>query len=175
MRQEKGLLKQAIQEKIHQHPSFVIMQYAKMNANTANLLRRQVRKSGGDVEVLSKRLFLKSVNELGIAIERAVLDGHIGLIFLGKDPIESVKAVFKFSQEKDNIINILGGRFDGALYSGEDVDRLSKLPGKDEMRALFLSTLEAPMSQTLAVIEALLTSVPFCLENKAKEGTEEAS
>ena len=67
---------------------------------------------------------------------------------------------------------MVGGRFDGQLYTAAQVERLSTLPGKNEMRSQFLSTLEAPLSQTLAVIEALLTTVPHCLENKAKQ-TEE--
>ena len=55
------------------------------------------------------------------------------------------------------------------FIQASDVERLSKLPSKDEMRAQFLSVLEAPMSQTLAVMEALLTSVPYCLDNKCKQ------
>ena len=50
-----------------------------------------------------------------------------------------------------------------------DVESLSKLPGKDEMRAQLLAYLEAPMAQTLAVMDALLTSVVYCLENKSKQ------
>ena len=34
--------------------------------------------------------------------------------------------------------------------------QISKLPGKDEMRAQFLGLLEAPMAQTLAVMEAVI-------------------
>ena len=45
---------------------------------------------------------------------------------------------------------------------------MSKLPSKDEMRAQFLGTLEAPMAQTLAVMDALLTSVVHCLNNKVQ-------
>jgi large subunit ribosomal protein L10 len=36
------------------------------------------------------------------------------------------------------------------------------------MRAQLLGTFEAPMSQTLAVVEAILCSVLHCLENKAQ-------
>ena len=41
-------------------------------------------------------------------------------------------------------------------YNGADVKTLSELPSKDEMRAQLLATLEAPLSQTLSVMEALI-------------------
>jgi large subunit ribosomal protein L10 len=54
------------------------------------------------------------------------------------------------------------------MCSASDVEQISKLPGKDEMRSQFLGTLEAPLAQTLSVLEALLTSVMYCLENKSQ-------
>lgn len=172
MRPEKELLKQEIEGKLKHFGSFVIMQYASLSANAANDFRRQIGKTGGDVEVVRKRVLLKAAENAGMPLDLSSLPGHIGLVFLGQDPIETTKMVFKFSQDREKVIEVIGGRFDGKLYSGADVERLSKLPSKDEMRAQFLSTLEAPMAQTLAVIEALLTSVPYCLDNKCKQGEE---
>lgn len=175
MRPEKELLKQEIREKIEQYPTFVIMKYKGLTANTANNFRREVKKVGGEVEIVRKRVLVKAAEDAGLTVQDVTLDGHIGLVFFGKDPFESTKMVFKFSQENDKVIQVLGGRFEGKLYNAEDVEALSKLPSKDEMRAQLLSTLEAPMSQTLAVIEALLTSVAHCLDNKCKKEDEEDS
>ena len=169
MRQEKTLLKEEIKEQFNRFGSFVIMQYEKLTANAANDFRREVRKSGGQVEMVRKRVLIKAADDAGIKLEHASLPGHIGIAFLGEDPIEATKIVFKFSKDQGNIIEVIGGQFDGQLYSGEDVKRLSTLPSKDEMRAQLLSTLEAPLSQTLAVMEALLLSVPFCLDEKGQQ------
>lgn len=176
MRPEKELLKQEIKDKIERFGSFVIMRYKSLNANTANDFRRAMGKVGGDVEVVRKRVLLKAAEDVGLELDLSTLTGHIGLVFLGEDPIESTKTVIKFSQDREKVIQVLGGRFDGQMYTGADVERLSTLPGKDEMRAQLLSVFEAPLSQTLAVIEALLTSVPYCLDNKSKqeENTENA-
>ena len=176
MRSEKELLKQEVKDKIGRFPSFVIIQYVGLSANVANDFRREIGKIGGDVEVARKRVLLKAAADAGVELDLSTLPGHIGIVFFGKDPIESTKTVIKFSKDRDQVIQVIGGRFDGQLYSGPDVERLSTLPGKDEMRAQLLSVFEAPLSQTLAVIEALLTSVPHCLENKSKleENTENA-
>lgn len=174
MRQDKQLLKQEVIEKFAKHPSFVIMSYSKLTANAANDFRRELRKMGGDVEVMRKRILQKAAADAGITLDASTLDGHIGLVFLGADPIEGTKFVYKFSEEREKSIQVIGGRFEGQLYPGADVEKLSKLPGKDEMRAQFLGLLEAPMSQTLAVMEALLTSVAHCLQNKCNQTEENA-
>lgn len=170
MREEKQLLKQEIKDKLDKHHSFVVMKYGALTANAANELRREVRKSGGDIEVSRKRVLVKAFEDAGIKLDPVIaLDGHIGLVFLGTDPIETTKIVFKFSKERENVLQVIGGRFEGTLYPGADVEALSKLPGKDDMRAQLLGLFEAPMAQTLAVVEALLTSVAHCLNNKCKK------
>jgi large subunit ribosomal protein L10 len=169
MRAEKELLKQEIRDKIGRFESFIIMQYAGLTANVANEFRREIGKVGGDVEMVRKRVLVKAAEDAGVTLDLSSLPGHIGLVFFGRDPIESTKTVIKFSQDREKIIQVIGGRFEGQLYTGADVERLSTLPGKDEMRAQFLSILEAPLSQTLAVIDALLASIPYCLDNKGKE------
>jgi large subunit ribosomal protein L10 len=168
MREEKKLLKKEIANKLQQFQSFVVMQYAGLNANMANEFRREITKLGGDVEVMRKTMLQKAAADADIELQSLSLDGHVGVVFLGEDPLEMVKMVFKFSQDREKVIHVLGGRFDGLLYSSEDVERMSTLPGKDEMRAQLLSIFEAPLSQTLAVMEALLTSVPHCLQNKSE-------
>lgn len=166
MRPEKELLKSEIKDKFARYGSFVLMHYLGFSANVANTFRRQVRDSGGELEVVRKRILMKAAEDIGLQLSEFSLDGHIGLVFLGEDPIETTKIIFEFTKTREKTMAVLGGRFDGKLYDGQDVERLSKLPGKNEMRAQLLSVLEAPLSQTLAVISALLTSVPYCLDNK---------
>ena len=170
MRNEKQLLLDEVKSQIDQYGgTFVIMSYKKLNANATNEFRRQVAKMGGNLEMVRKRILLKAADNAGIKLDLKALPGHIGLVFAGNDPIETTKFIFRFSQENEKAIAVVGGRIDGQLYSGEQVEMLSKLPGKDEMRAQLLATLEAPMSQTLAVMEALLASVVYCLDNKTKQ------
>ncbi len=97
--------------------------------------------------------------------------GISALVFAGNDPFETTKFVFKFSQESDKAMEVIGGRFEGQLYNAAEMETLSKLPSKDEMRAQLLSVLQAPMAQTLAVMDAVLSSVVYCLDNKSKQGS----
>ena len=98
----------------------------------------------------------------------ALLDGHIGVIFADEDLFQTTKTVYKFKSENEEVLDIIGGRFEGKLYSAKEMEAISKLPSKQEMQAQILGLFEAVPSELLAVIDALLTSVGFCLDNKSK-------
>lgn len=175
MRKEKQLLLDEVKEKINHFDSFVIFNYKGLSANAAGQFRRQVNSIGGDVEILKKRVLVKAADTAGVSLQVEDLPGHIGIVFAGKDPIETAKVVFKFKNDNGKAIDVLGGRFDGKIYAGDDVEKLSKLPSKDEMRAQLLSVFEAPLTHTLSVMEAIVTSIMYCLENKSKQDAENNS
>lgn len=173
MREEKKYLLNAVADPIESNGTFVLMKYEKVRANSMNQFRRDVAAIGGSVRMMRKRILMRACEAAGIPLSAEQLPGHISVVFSGKDPIETTKLVFKFSQETDKNAQVIGGRIEGKLYNGKDFETLSKLPEKDVMRAQLLATLEAPMSQTLAVMDALLSSIVYCLDNKAK--SEEAA
>lgn len=169
MRPEKQLLLNEIKDKIAGSKALVFASYKKLEPNKASGFRMNLAKTGGSLEVVKKRVLVKAAEGVGFAIDPALLEGHIAVIFADEDPIQTTKAVYQFCRENEEILQVLGGRFEGTMCSANDVKQVSDLPSKDEMRAQFLGTLEAPMSQTLAVIEALLSSPLHCLENKCQQ------
>ena len=112
---------------------------------------------------------MKAAEKEGLSLNRADLQGHIGVVFAYDDPIQVTKALYQYSKDHEEFLQVLGGKFEGRLCSSEDMLVISKLPSKDEMRAQFIGVLEAPLSQTLSVMDALLTSVLHCFENKANK------
>lgn len=169
MKQEKQLLLDEVKDHIKKSDSFLIMRYKGLTANKANEFRGDISKKGGIVEIVRKRILVKAAKASGIEIDLNSLEGHIGLVLGGTDPLDTAKFVFKFSETNDKAVEVIGGRFEGQVYNAVEMETLSKLPSRDEMRAQFLSVLEAPMSQTLAVMEAVLSSVVYCLDNKSKQ------
>jgi len=169
MREEKQLLLNEIKDKIAGSKAIVLASYKRLAPNKSAEFRFNLAKNSGSLEVVKKRVLVKAAAAAGIALDPALLQGHIAVVFADLDPIQTIKTIYQFRKENEDILDVLGGQFEGAVCSAADVEQISKLPSKDEMRAQFLGTLEAPMSQTLAVVEALLSSVMHCLGNKAEE------
>src|SRR6185295_10364201 len=97
MKKEKQLLLDEITNQMEGTTSFLITQYTGLTANKTNDFRRQMMKIGGNFEVVKKRVFLKALSTRGLSLDIAALPGHVGLVFAGKDAIETTKAVMKFS------------------------------------------------------------------------------
>lgn len=175
MRQEKQLLLDEIRAQIDQHSTFLIIRNLGIGANQANAFRGNVQKVGGSVEIVRKRVMIKAAQAAGIELDVEALTGHIGLIFGGNDPLETLKEAFQFSRNNLKSIEVIGGQFEGKLHTAAQMEMLSKLPNLDGMRAELLSVLEAPLASTLSVMNALITSVVYCLDNKCKQESESQS
>lgn len=176
MRSDKHFLLDEITESIDKFGAFFVMRYSSLKANTAGAFRREVLKRGGDVHVMRKRLLLKAAEEKGINLDKVALDGHVGLVFAADDPVEMCKALIQFGKENGDAVQLVGGHVEKQVFNAQQVVQFSSLPSKPEMQAQLLATFEAPLSQTLAVFEALITSVVYCLDNKVKqESGEEAA
>lgn len=143
--------------------------YNKFEANKNAEFRNAIAETGGDFEIVKKRIFLKACADAGVELTKEDLDGHLAIVFAKDDPINTTKALYKFRKENKDLIEVLGGHFDGKLVTKDEVEQLSQLPSMDEMRAQFVGLLQAPMSQTLGVMHSLMTSVMHCLDQKAKK------
>ncbi|KAM9999540.1 hypothetical protein ACTFIY_002759, partial [Dictyostelium cf. discoideum] len=127
----------------------------------------ELQKVGGSFEVVRKRVFLRAAARAGFVFSLKEMQGHIGIVLASADPIETTKTVLKYGSEEDVSFALLGGYVEGQIVSSQDMKKLALLPSKDQMRSEILGLFEAPMAQTLAVMDALLTSVLHCMKNRA--------
>lgn len=166
MRAEKQFLFDEIESQIESFPNFIISDYAGQGANENADFRTKVAQSGGQVEVVRKRILAKVLEKMGVSLDPKALPGHVSLVYMSEDAAVVAKCLLQ-AQKEGLKSKVLGGFFEGKLLAADQVKVIATLPTKDEMRAQLLATFVAPMSQTLSVVNALLTSVPHCLENQA--------
>lgn len=169
MRQEKQLLLDEIKDKIGSSKALVLAQYQRLEPNISANFRANLAEAGAELEVVKKRILLKAAEYAGITLNTFDMHGHIAVVFANQDPIPATKLIYKFCQENEKNIEVVGGCFEGEVCSAADVKQISQLPSKEEMQAQLLAVLEAPMSQMLSVVESLLTSVIYCLDNKNQQ------
>lgn len=155
MRQEKQFLLDEIEDRINTFPAFVVTDYAGLTANDAANLRSQLKKRGSVLAVVRKRVFVKALSKANMNVAFDSLKGHVGVVFAQAEAMETFKFLCEFNKES-NRPAILAGRFEGEIIDAKTVKLLASLPTLPEMRSQFLGTLEAPMAQTLAVLEALI-------------------
>ncbi len=166
---EKEIFLEEIKGKIDPSIGFVLTNYRGINANAFAGFRSKLIEAGGDFFVVKKRVFIRAAKDLNLEYKVKELDGHVGLAFARENFLSMTKALYAFKKESAEAVSILGGHFEGKRCSSQEVEQISLLPSQDEMRAQFLGLLVAPMTQTLGLLQALLCSVIYCLDNKAKK------
>lgn len=169
MRDEKKLLLEEIKEKVKLSKALILTQYENINTEEIWAFRNNLAKNHLEFEVVKKRILLKVLEQCGFSYKPKDLNGHIAVVFVKPegDAVNATKIVFEFSEETKKL-NILRGEIEGASYLKDDLVYLSNLPPLNELRAQFLGLLEAPMAQTASVMQNVLTSVMFALEEKKK-------
>lgn len=171
MRPEKQLLRDQIKENIESSNAIIIANYEKITPAMSWDLQQILKQSEGKFEIVKKRIFLKAAYDCGISYNYHDCKGSIGILFAKGDPFAATKSFCGFVEEQKELLNILAGKIEGKDYTAEEIKTISKLPSKNEMRSQLLGLLEAPMSQTLSVIDSILTSLLHCLDNKAKQSS----
>lgn len=169
MRAEKNLLLNEVKEMIDDSNVMIITNYQNLKPEASWNFRNKLRQNDGDFEVVKKKVFAKAAEQSGVKLNIDDLSGHIAVVFAKGDGIGATKTIFEFKKSELEELNVVGGWFDGAELSNEQVLAISKLPSQDEMRAQFLGLLEAPMSQTVSVMQSLLTSILYCMEEKSQK------
>jgi large subunit ribosomal protein L10 len=171
MRKEKQYLLDEAKDYIDHSKAFIITKYEQMDVASFSDLRRALHKQNSFFEVIKKRILKKALENAHIQIDEE-LRGHIGVVFTQEDPMESLKTLIDFdanAEAGNKKLELLAGFIDQVPYKAQDMERLSKLPPKDQMRAQLLGTIAAPMIQTLGVMQSILASILVLLDNKIKK------
>ena len=169
MRKEKQFLLDEIKQLLDGSSAFILTKYQGLDPNLASEFRMSVVETGGLYHVVKKRVFLKAAKEAGVSVDEEALNGHIGIVYPGQDTVATTKAVYNFTKGNAGLMEVVGGLFEGKLCSPEDFKQISQLPSQEQMRAEFLGVLEAPMTGTLGAMEALLSGVVSCIDQKAEK------
>lgn len=155
MRKEKPLLLEGIKELIDASQAMIVARYNRLEPNVSWQFRDALAKKGSTFEVVPKRVFLKAATLSGVKLDEALLQGHVGVVFVNQtDAMAPAKAMIEFSEANGQIFEVLCGSIEGKILPGSEIEMLSKLPGMDEMRAIMLGLFTSPMSQMLSVLEA---------------------
>ena len=167
MRHEKTYLLDEIKEKVEKANAIIITKYDALSPKEAWGLREKLNKNSSELEVVKKRLLLKALESCGYKYDLSTFEGNIAAVFIQGDAMVSTKLIFEFGKSSDKL-SVIAGEIDGVSYSQDGMEELSKLPSKDELRAQFVGLLEAPMSQTLSVIDSVMSSMVTLLDEKKK-------
>jgi large subunit ribosomal protein L10 len=169
-RTQKESITATIKEKFSRMTSAVFLDFKGLNVAQVTRLRDEFRKSGVEYRVVKNTLVGHAVGEHAWAkgLEKT-LTGMTGIAWSYEDPSAAAKVVKAFRKEKENEkLHIKAGLIEGQVLTAQAVEtQLATMPGKNELRAMLLATMQAPAQQFVQQLNAPLQNFVYLL--KAKE------
>jgi large subunit ribosomal protein L10 len=144
-----------IRSRFDRMTSAVFLDFTGMTVEEVTKLRDVFRAKGVEYKVVKNTLVEKAladqkyVGDLG-----TVLRGMTGIAWSFEEPSMAARVLKDLGKENEKL-KIKAGLLDGQVLSAKAVEeQLATLPSKDEMRARFLATLNAPAQRFVMLMNA---------------------
>jgi len=133
-------------EKFKQAKSLIFADYSGLKVDQINKLRQEIKKAGGEFEVIKNTLLSKASQGGKWQIENEQLKGPTAALWIYNDDISPLKILDKFIK-KNELPKIKFGFWDKEMIDGEKITQLANLPGLEELRAKLVGFLKSPLYQ----------------------------
>src|SRR6185436_1629208 len=167
-RPQKETLVGQIKARFDRMTSAVFLDFKGLNVDAVTKLRDQFRKSGVEYRVVKNTLVHHAIKEHAWAktLDKS-LAGMTGIAWSYEDPSAAAKVIKAFRKDNEKL-KVKAGLIEGQVLSADAVEsQLATMPGKNELRATLLATLQAPAQQLLQQLNAPAQNFVYLL--KAKE------
>jgi len=131
--------------------SAIAAEYRGLTVGEMTELRAEARNSGVYIKVVKNSLARLAVEGTEFQCMKERLSGPLLLAFSKEDPGSAARVIKGFSKDHDKLVTV-SVSIGGELYDATDLDRLAALPTLDEARAMFLRTLNGPLTQLVRVL-----------------------
>lgn len=168
-KQDKIFEVQNLSAKIKDAKAVALTDYRGITANQANELRQKVTESGGELQIVKNRLFLRALRENKYQVPEKELEGPTLALFANEDEITPVKTVAEFGKGT-GILPFKIGFMAGRILSKEELKRFAALPGKEQLQAQLVGMLATPSGRLVRALNYNLQKLALLLnEIKGKK------
>lgn len=148
--QKKSILEK-IKEKLAQSKAVIFSSDKGLNVKTAEKMRRELKQSGAEYLVAKKTLLQLATKEMGGEEALADLRGSVGVTLSYQDEVTGAKIINKYAKESE-ALELGSGILENKFILAEMVKKLATLPSREQLLAKLVSTLNAPRSGLVQVL-----------------------
>jgi large subunit ribosomal protein L10 len=153
MRSEKIAILNEVTERVKASDYCFIINYGGVDVTKIGALRAELRTCDSRLLVVKNTFLAKVAKEKGWPEDvEKMLQGPTAIITGKGEPTAVAKAIMKFVEGTDGKASVKGADYDGKIVDAAMVEALSKVPGKNELRATFLMLLKEPATRLARVL-----------------------
>jgi len=168
---QKLALASEVKDRFGRMTSVVLLDFKGLTVDAVTKLRNEFRKQGVEYRVVKNTLIKQAIKGQPWAEAFGkTLVGMTGVAWSYEDPSAAAKVVKAFRKDHEKL-KVKGGLVDGQLVPADKVETdLASMPGKDELRAMLLATLQAPLTQFVQLLQAPAQNFVYVLKAKEEQG-----
>ena len=148
--------------------SIVIADYRGITVPVVTTMRDDFRKNNCHYRVIKNSLVKIAVKGSKMEPMYQLMVGTTAVIWSTEVPQEPAKVALKWAKDEPKF-QIRGGYYEGSVLDAKGVEMLSKMPGKNEMRATMLMTFLAAPQNFVAQIAAAPQNFAYLLDARRRE------
>ena len=126
--------------------SAVLAEYRGLSAGKMDELRVRAREGGAYMKVVKNRLARRALEGTEYECMSEAFTGPVILGFSMEDAGSAARVMSDFRKENE-LFKVTAISFSGQLLPGEDLDRLAKLPTREEALSQLLRVMKAPVTK----------------------------
>lgn len=171
LRKEKQTEIATLKDRFARMVSAVFVDYNGLDVASVTALRDQLREQDIEYKVVKNTLTKLAVKDNPWASDLdEALTGMTAIAWSYEEPGAAAKVFKAFSKNNDNL-KVKAGLIDGKVIDGTTVlGQLATMPGRDELRAMLLATLQAPSQQFVQQLAAPVQNFMYLLTARKEQG-----
>lgn len=144
--EEKQALVAEVAEVAAKAHSAIAAEYRGMTVEQLTKLRMQARKSGVFMKVVKNTLARRAVAGTSFECMKDTLKGPLILAFSKEDPGAAARVMKDFTKDNEKLV-VTAIAFGGKLLPKTELERLSKLPTREQALATLMAVMKAPITK----------------------------
>jgi large subunit ribosomal protein L10 len=168
-KQQKNDVVSEVAELLSSSKMTVVAAYPGTTVKAIQQLRRDAHDNGTTVRVVKNRLVIKALQQSDTlkGVDTSELKGQLLYAFNSEDEVAPASSLHTFAKQNPSIKFVGAITAEGKFISADEVTALAKLPGKNEMIASVIATLNSPVNDVLSGLSGNLHALLDGVEAKA--------
>ena len=165
---------QDIKDRLERSTIAMTTSYSGISVNQMIVLRRAMRGGGVEFTIVKNTLLSLAADAAQKPRLKEIVEGPTAIALGYDDPATAAKVVADYVRTGGSALAIMGAVMgDGAVMSADEVTKLASLPPKDQLIAMLLGQMQAPIAQLLTIMNGPLQSMGNVLQARVSQMEEE--